>query len=151
MKDLRKLFSHQKHDAFAESGHPHKTEAAPLLIKTTHNFWTDLGCAAWKLRQKMFDHKTGEPKEEMRHLVRNVETIWDRLSEIGLEIQDHTGQPFDSGQSLEVLAFQPTPGVQRETVAETVRPTIYFMGRRILMGQVIVATPEGTASGEKRP
>jgi hypothetical protein len=97
----------------------------------------------------MFDQATGEPKGELRHLARHVEVIWERLSELGLQVQDHTGNAFDSGQSLEVLAFQPTRGISRETVIETVRPTVYFAGKRILMGQVIVGTPDNPVSEEQ--
>jgi len=89
----------------------------------------------------MFDQESGAPKEEFRQLARHVTTISDRLADIGLQIQDHTGDIFDSGQSLEVLAFQPTPGLSQEKVIETIRPTLYLAGRRIVRGQVIVGIP----------
>jgi hypothetical protein len=151
MKDLRKLFSAGKENALSEPASAPANPSPPIQIRATQDFWTDLGYATWKLRKEVLDHETGEPKNDMRHLARNVEAIWDRLSEVGFAIQDHTGQLFDSGQSLEVLAFQPTQGIMREVVAETVRPTIYFMGQRILMGQVIVATPENPLSGQTQP
>jgi hypothetical protein len=66
-----------------------------------------------------------------------------------LQIQDHTGNPYDSGQSLEVLAFQPTDGITNEVVIETVRPSLYLQGHRILKGQVIVGSPLGTQEGKK--
>jgi hypothetical protein len=61
-----------------------------------------------------------------------------------VKIQNHTSEPFDSGQSLEVIAFQPTAGISRDVVVETIRPTVYLKGIRIQMGQVVVATPEQT-------
>ena len=149
MKDLQKLFSKEKQDAVSASAREQDKAGVPITIK--QDFWTDLGCAIWKLRQKIVDPETGKPMENMRHLARNVEIIWERLREIGLTIQDHTGQYFDSGQSIEVLAFQPKRGVIREIISETVRPTIYFMGQRILMGQVIVDTPEDASSGQTQP
>ena len=97
----------------------------------------------------MFDRETGEARDEFRQLARHVATIRDRLSELGLHIQDHTGKPYDSGQSLEVLAFQPTDGIPGETVIETVRPTLYLREQRILKGQVIVGTPLGNQEGRK--
>ena len=150
MKDLRTFFLSQSHDPRNDTPDPPK-EATPLApIHLDQSFLTDLGCAAWKLRQKIFDPDTKEPKAEVRHLARHVMVIWDRLAEVGLEIQDHTGNPFDSGQSLEVLAFQPTKEVLQETVIETVRPTIYIAGRQILKGQVIVGTPEApSVSGDQ--
>lgn len=121
--------------------------ASRVLLQVSGEFWIDIAAAVWKLRQKITDPVTHETKEEMRPLMRYVDSIWEALSTVGLDIQDHTNEPFDSGQSLEVLAFQPTPGIAKEFVSETVKPTIYLKGHRLQMGQVIVATPENAQSG----
>jgi hypothetical protein len=128
-------------------------EAKTVRIEVQLNLTilSDLGYAVWRLRQKMFDQESGAPKEEFRQLSRHVSTISDRLADIGLQIQDHTGDAFDSGQSLEVLAFQPTPGVDGEKVIETVRPTVYLSGHRILKGQVIVGIPENSTTDNQKP
>lgn len=102
----------------------------------------DLATGLWRLKQRMLEPGTDRPLDEMRRAYRHLESVMDVLSEAGLEIQDHTGAPFDAGMSLQVLAFQPTPGVQRQKVAETIKPTIYLNGTMIRMGEVIVATPE---------
>jgi hypothetical protein len=91
----------------------------------------------------MVEPGTDRPLEEMRRAFRHLESLTDVVRGAGLEIQDHTGAPYHAGMALQVLAFQPTPGVQRERVGETVKPTIYHNGTMIQMGEVIVATPEG--------
>jgi hypothetical protein len=121
----------------------------PQTIQLDGSFFVDVGCATWRLHQRMFEAETGNARDEFRQLARHVATIRDRLSEIGLQIQDHTGKPYDSGQSLEVLAFQPTDGIPSEIVIETVRPTLYLGEQRILKGQVIVGTPLGNQEGGK--
>jgi hypothetical protein len=78
----------------------------------------------------------------MSRIARHVDRLWESLEQAGLSIQDHTNQPFDSGQSLDVLAFQPTAGIDREVVIETIRPTVYLQDHRIQIGQIIVATPQ---------
>ena len=113
------------------------------------SFFTDMGFATWKLHQRMIEAGTGEAKEEFRQLARHVGTIRDRLSDLGLQIQDHTGNPYDSGLSLEVLAFQPIDGIASEVVIETIRPSLYLREHRILRGQVIVGTPKGDQEGKK--
>jgi hypothetical protein len=115
--------------------------ATPLMLRISGAFWVDVACAVWKLREIVTDPITHEARNEMRPLVRHVDAIWDALAAVGIDIQDHTNMPFDSGQSLEVLAFQPTAGVTEERVSETVKPTIYLKGNRLQVGQVIVATP----------
>jgi hypothetical protein len=118
------------------------SEATTRQLSVPGDFFLDLANSAWDLRKGSVDSLTGEPKPHLAKIARHVERLWDSLERVGLNIQDHYNQPFDSGQSLEVLAFQPTPGVEREIVAETIRPTVYLQGQRIQIGQVIVATPQ---------
>jgi len=100
-----------------------------------------LATSLWRLRQRMTDPETGRPYEETRRSYRHVESAWEALSEAGVEIQDHTNQPFDPGLSLSAIAFQQTPEIARETVIETIRPSVYLQGRMIQMGHVIVGVP----------
>lgn len=101
----------------------------------------DVGTSLWRLRQRMVDPATMRPLEETRLAYRHLEAAWDALTEAGLELQEHTDQPYDTGLSLNVLTFQPIPGLHREKVIETLSPTVYFKGRRIRTGQVIVGRP----------
>ena len=104
----------------------------------------DVGTGLWRLRQKMVKSGTDRPLEEMRRAYRHLESVWDALVKAGVEIRDHTGEPVPEGgiYALRVIAFQPTPGISREKVIETIRPTIYYEDQMIQMGQVIVGTPE---------
>jgi len=102
----------------------------------------DIGTGLWRLRQKMLKPNSNEPADEMRRAYRHLESVWDALAQAGTEIIDHTDTPFDSGLSLKVVAYQPTSGLDRERVIETIKPTIFFRGRSIQMGEVIVGKPE---------
>ncbi|MGH4023071.1 MAG: hypothetical protein ACRDRV_00630 [Pseudonocardiaceae bacterium] len=93
----------------------------------------------WRAQRKV---ESEEPVGPMRQVGRHVQAAWDSLDRIGVKVLDHDGEPFDSGLSLEALAIQPHPGLHRETVIETVKPTIYRNEQLIQMGQVIVGTPE---------
>ena len=119
-----------------------ETEATTRLLSVPGDFFLDLANSAWDLRKGSVDSLTGEPKPHLAKMARHVERLWESLERIGFKIQDHSNQSYDSGQSLDVLAFQPTPGIDREIVAETIRPTVYLQGQQIQKGQVIVATPE---------
>jgi len=107
----------------------------------------EVATGLWRLRQRMVEPDTGRPLEEMRRAFRHLESVWDALAAAGVEIQDHTGAPFHTGLALDVLAFQPTAGVERERVIETIKPSVYFKGRAVQMGQVIVGTPESGRQG----
>jgi|ERR1019366_5655812 hypothetical protein len=143
MRNIHDLFSLREDDP---------TQRVTLLSPgrdLTDSALADIGCAAWKLRQKVFDTHSPETKEVFKPLARHVDTIYEALTELGVSIQDHTGKAFGSGQSLDVLAIQPTEGILAETVIETIRPTIYRGDRQILKGQVIVGAPTPKPADEK--
>jgi len=97
---------------------------------------------AWKARTKMLDSATGEVRDDMKRVHRHIEGILDSLSEMGIEVKDHTGDTFDYGLPLKVVTTQPTPGINKEQVVETIKPTVYCQKTSIIqMGEVVVATP----------
>ncbi len=128
---------------------PIQAGAPPPKIEESNKerlaFLADIGTGLWRLRQKMVEPETDRPLEEMRRPFRHLESTWDVLIQAGLEIQDHTGLPYDSGMALKAVAFQPTAGVGREKICETIKPTIYYKSLQIQMGEVIVAVPPGNA------
>ena len=103
---------------------------------------SEIATELWRLKQKMIDEQNGEPSEAMRRPYRHVASALDALAEVGIEIQNHTGQPYKSGLAVEVLAFQPTAEIAREMIVETVRPSIYLNEKQVQQGQVIVGTPQ---------
>lgn len=120
-------------------------EALAERARTPEGAGTDalLGAAVgiWRALRKL-DQGTGPlSAADLRQVRRQVHAGRQALLDDGLEIQEHDGMPFDSGQSLQALVFQDEPGLDRETVLETVRPSVYFRGERIQMGQVIVGRP----------
>ena len=103
----------------------------------------DLATGVWRLGNKLADNDAdADPAKLLRAVTRPVTSMADALAEAGIQVQSHTGEPFDGGQSVQVIAYAPAPGVDRERVAETIMPTVYADGRVVQMGQIIVATPE---------
>lgn len=128
--------------------HPQNVDGAEE--ESRMRFLAELGTGLWRLKQKMIERGTDRPREEMRRAYRHLESVWDTLVEAGVEIQDHTDAPIDSGMQLKVLAFQPTPGIERRRVLDTIKPSVYFRKKTIQIGEVIVATP-GEVSEQKTP
>ena len=104
------------------------------------DFLAEISVGAWRLKKKMIDTKSGEPLNEMSRAYRHLESVFITLEKEGIEIQDHDGQSFDAGLSLKVLTYQPLPNIDKEFVYDTIKPSVYLKGERILMGEVIVAT-----------
>jgi len=100
----------------------------------------DIVTGLWRLRRRV-PAGADASGDQTRRIRRDLEALWDRLTEAGLEVRDHTGEAYDPGKSLRVLAFQPTADVQREQVIETLKPTIYCRTQPLQLGEVIVGTP----------
>lgn len=106
----------------------------------------DIATNIWKAKCRMLDGDSGEVREEMKRVYRHVESALETLTEIGVELKDHTGSAFDYGLPLKVVTTQETPGITRETVVETLRPTVYWQKQIIQMGEVVVGTPPPSSS-----
>ncbi|GAB2967229.1 hypothetical protein [Saccharothrix stipae] len=100
----------------------------------------DAATYLWRAQRRLA--RADEPSTARdRQAARLLTTCRDALTEAGVLIQDHDGDAFHSGRSIEVLVFETDPARPAEVVVETVRPTVYLHDRRIQMGQVIVAGP----------
>jgi hypothetical protein len=112
-------------------------DSAPLLDE---NALAEAATNLWRAQQQL-GRVEGRPSKEARQAGRYLRTGNQVLAEAGLVVQDHDGDVFHPGLSLEVLVYQDEPSVSTETVLRTVRPSVYFRDHRIQMGQVIVGCP----------
>ena len=102
------------------------------LADAATNLWSALGS---------LDPGEGRPSPEARKAGRYLRNVRQTLEQAGLIVQDHDGEVFHPGLSLEVLVYVDDPALRVETVVETVRPSIYLGKQCIQMGQVIVGRP----------
>ncbi len=94
------------------------------------------------MRRQVVVQATGEPGEDTNQLAPRVAVLWNSLSELGLQIASIIPETWSIQQllqSVEILAWEPKQATLREAVIETVRPTVYLNGKRILKGLVVVA------------
>jgi len=103
----------------------------------------DVATGLWRLRAKMLPDGSRQPSEENRRSYRQLETIMDVMMQAGVQIRDHTGEAVPRGgiYTLKALAYEPTVGLLRDQVIETLKPTIAFKDRVIQTGEVIIGTP----------
>ncbi|HIW62411.1 MAG TPA: hypothetical protein H9881_08145 [Candidatus Stackebrandtia excrementipullorum] len=92
----------------------------------------EVATAVWRLHGK-----TGTDSA----VSRRVRAVVDALEQAGVVAHRYDGMAFDSGLSVRVLAFQPTNGLRREEIIETIRPGVSLHGESIQLGEVIVGTP----------
>ena len=106
----------------------------------------EMGTSVWRLQRRLAIE--GEVPEDMRRALRDLESAWDALGQEGIEVKDHTGEKYDGHMALSVIAFQPTPGLTREQITETIKPTIYHKDKLVQMGEVIVGVPEDATKAD---
>jgi hypothetical protein len=121
----------RKEQASAEPGVP--TDYLKTLVSIATN--------AWRAKTKMVDSTTGEVREEMKRVDRHIEAIYRNLAEVGIVIRDHTGDAYDEGQPMKVVASKPTPGLNKKRVSETLLPSIFWNNRLVQNGEIEIATP----------
>ena len=96
----------------------------------------------WRAKSKLIDPESGQPREETKRTYRHIESTLDALAQMGVVIRDQLNEPYDPGLPVNVLTFQPMPGLSRDTIVEVLRPTIIWQDRVLQVGEVIVGTPE---------
>ena len=101
----------------------------------------EMATNAWRLKVRMIDATTGEPKEETRKLYRFVEGLFRALDEAGIQVIDKTGRPYDSGMPEKVISYEQTPGLAKEEIIDTVRPSVRWKERALFNGEIIVGIP----------
>lgn len=105
----------------------------------------DAATNLWRAQRRLT--RQGEAaSSRSRQTGRYLRSCREALDEAGLLVQEHEGDAFHTGRSLEALTFEEDPSLTAETVLETIRPTVYLHGRRIQMGQVIVGCPPAPAA-----
>lgn len=103
-----------------------------------------LATQVWRTKAKLLDSATGGPREENRKIYRHVEAAMDVFAQMGVSLNDWVKQPYDPGLPVKVLTFQPTPGLERDTVIEAVRPTVIWKDQLLQLGEVVVGIPTNT-------
>ena len=109
-------------------------------------FMADLATRLWRIREKMLDPGTGQPLKSVERSYRHLERLIAELEDKGIRIEDKTGDPYDPGMAVKVVSSEPTEGILRELVKETVEPAVYREDRLIQPAQIVVGTPSASAS-----
>lgn len=75
--------------------------------------------------------------------LKNLSKKYDRILKIlrknGFQIVEFEGKKFNDGMSIRVLGYDTRPGLEEDTIIETVKPTIFFNDKEYLKGEVIVS------------
>lgn len=99
----------------------------------------DLAIEVWRLQERVKKLSAAMGKEDAASVFA-AEKIRDIFSQVGMEIRDLTGQPYNEGMSLDVLTRDYPVGEnpQHKIIQETITPAIYLDGKLEKISQVII-------------
>lgn len=129
------------------------TERAHKILANIAQQLAAIATISWKMEKRLFDSDSGEVNDTFdaadgRKLARDAQALMSSLSDMGITVRDRTGQSFDYGMPEKVVDAKPQPGIAKERVAETLRPSVtwtteFWKDTMIQKGEVIIHTPEG--------
>jgi hypothetical protein len=114
---------------------------APSIAGANRDQIVVIATNMWRAKSKLVDRSSGLPHEDTKRTYRHVESALDALTEMGVVIRDLLNEPYDPGLPVNVLTYQPSPGITHDTVIEVVRPTILWRDEVVQVGEVVVGTP----------
>jgi hypothetical protein len=99
----------------------------------------DLAIETWRLQDRLKKMLIASKKEDPG-LAFATDKIRDIFSQIGIEVRDLSGQPYNEGMSLDVLTCDYPEGENppSKIIQETISPAVYFDGKLLKMSQVII-------------
>lgn len=95
----------------------------------------------WRAMARLAHTEGAEDSKDTQRVRRHVEAIYRNLADIGVIVRDHTGDVYDEGQPMKVIASKPTLGLLRKEVSETLLPSVFWKDRLIQNGEVEIAIP----------
>jgi hypothetical protein len=97
----------------------------------------DVAIECWRLQRWAFASGFEKDRTIARQASRTLSSF---LAEMGVEICDLTGQPYDPGLAVEVIDTEDSPDapIGSANIAEMIAPILFWHGRVIKAGQVVV-------------
>ena len=100
-----------------------------------------LSVEVWRLKGRLARLTEVLPAKELRPLQSSISKMEEALAGGGVQVDDPQGRPYHEGDPLEVLVFEPSPGLSRPTVLQTVKPAVLLGGKVSRRAEVVVGTP----------
>jgi len=141
-RDLETIFSEEIKAKMEKSPEIKVVEALPAaFIKEVLAVVINI----WRIKSRLIDPHSKESKDELakedvKKIIRYLESINDSFTQLGIEVIDRTGESFDYGLPEKVITAKPQEGIIKELVLETLRPTVKWK-HQIFPGEVEIATP----------
>ena len=105
----------------------------------------------WRIGQRherMMEALAGEAPKSVKYVRTALQMASETLKANEIEIMDFRGRPYDVGMPPRVVGKSEAENLSVRTVSQTVLPTVYFRGRLIQRGEIVVGVPASQEEGE---
>ena len=123
---------------------PDAKNEPPLKDDERERALASIATCVLKAKNRLKNADPAKTSEVLERVNADLDRVWKVFADdLGWEIQDHTGKDYDYGMALKIVTTERKPGLKKERVIDTVKPTIYSRNKeRIQMGEVVVGTPD---------
>ena len=110
---------------------------AASQIVTTQDL-TDLAIELWRLEKRLKKIEEKLSEDENKAFRNSVEKLGRFVKKNDLEVTDYTGQVYNSGMNLEILASEKDSQLEQDIIFETHEPAVAHRGILIKKAKVII-------------
>lgn len=110
---------------------------ASSLIVPTQDL-TDLAIEFWRLEKRLKKIEEKLSEDENKAFSNSVEKLGRFVKKNDLEVTDYTGQVYNSGMNVEILASEKDSQLEQDIIFETHEPAVAHKGVLIRKAKVII-------------
>lgn len=110
--------------------------AASLIVQTQD--LTDLAIEFWRLEKRLKKIEDKLSQDENKAFRNSIEKLGRFVRKNDLEVTDYTGQVYNSGMNLEILASEKDSQLEQDIIFETHEPAVAHKGILIKKAKVII-------------
>lgn len=110
--------------------------AASLIVQTQD--LTDLAIEFWRLEKRLKKIEEKLSEDENRAFRNSIEKLGRFIKKNEFEVIDYTGQTYNSGMNLDILASEKDSDLEQDIIFETHEPAVSQRGVLIRKAKVII-------------
>lgn len=99
---------------------------------------TDLAIEFWRLEKRLKKIEEKLSEDENRAFRNSIEKLGRFIKKNELEVIDYTGQTYNSGMNLDILASEKDSDLEQDIIFETHEPAVSHKGVLIRKAKVII-------------
>lgn len=110
--------------------------AVSLIVQTQD--LTDLAIEFWRLEKRLKKVEEKLSEDENKAFRNSVEKLGRFVKKNDLEVIDYTGQTYNAGMNLDILASEKDSQLEQDIIFETHEPAVSHKGVLIRKAKVII-------------